>query len=83
MLCSETARRKSQVPQDEIDKRFDAISVFYCAECASKHKLPIMTRVIIDNTRRTCSICGEERTMMGTLMKDSQLLNGILTKEQE
>lgn len=83
MLCSDTARRQSQVSQEEIDKRFDAISVFYCAECASANKLPIATRVIQENRKESCNICGDTRTMVGTLMKDSQLLNGLLTKETE
>jgi hypothetical protein len=83
MLCSDTARRKSQVPQEEIDKRFDSISVFYCADCASSHKLPIASRVINENRKVPCGICGDTRTMCGSLMKDSQLLNGPLTKEHE
>jgi len=77
MYFSESARRISQVPQTEIDKRFDDLSVYYCAECASKHKLPIQIRVITENRNQSCFVCNEERTMMGTLMKDNHLLNGI------
>jgi hypothetical protein len=77
MPFDETARRKSTTSQEEIDKRFDAISVFYCSECASKNKLPISSRVITLSERRKCDICGEEKTMYGSVMKDSQLLNHV------
>jgi hypothetical protein len=77
MPFNELARRKSTTSQEEVDKRFDAISVFYCSECASKHKLPISSRVITLSERRKCDICGEEKMMFGSVMKDSQLLNHV------
>ena len=83
MPFNELARRKSTTSQEEIDKRFDAISVFYCSECASKNKLPISTRVITLSERRKCDICGEEKIMYGSVMKDSQLLNHVQFVKQE
>jgi hypothetical protein len=83
MLCTDTARRKSTTSDEEVAKRFDMISVYYCSACASAHKLPIYSRLIVRDTSALCDICGEEKKLTGSVMKDSQLLNNVHFAKRE
>jgi hypothetical protein len=80
MLCRDDARRKSNVDQEAIKRNYDALTILYCAKCASEHKLPISHRVIVEQDVQPCMICGNEETMCGSLMRDNDLLEGICVR---
>jgi hypothetical protein len=78
MFCSDTARRKSNVGDKELSEKFDLITASYCSECASKHKLPILTRVIVNQIEKECDICGDKKIMYGELMRDNERIKNSL-----
>lgn len=84
MIFTETAKRPMKISKEEYTKRYNAMIVPYCNNCATMFDLPKNLRATDDiEEDEPCGICSFDDPIVGRLMRDNQLLEKVLNGEQK